>query len=216
MLAPQPLGYRGAYIDVNFSDIKRWKLALASPHLSVPINGLVTRVQNFPTAQDIARQWSIYLGFSISGFIYGGLHCLAWNAPLTSNTERLIWRLASTMTASTGILVLLMLSWQWEKPFWVDPMSPGNVYLSWWNVFETWRAQVMSDDTYNYLVWILIGPFMILFFLKYVWDLFLAALILLYVAARVYLIVECFINLGHLPPSAYQLPQWSQYVPHIA
>ncbi|KAK4108127.1 hypothetical protein N656DRAFT_784667 [Canariomyces notabilis] len=39
--------------------------------------------------------------------------------------------------------------------------------------------------------------------------------IVLYVLARVYLVVECFINLVHLPESAYKLPEWSQYVPHI-
>ena len=40
-------------------------------------------------------------------------------------------------------------------------------------------------------------------------------MILLYVFARAYLIVECFINIAHLPEQVYELPSWSQYVPHI-
>jgi len=37
----------------------------------------------------------------------------------------------------------------------------------------------------------------------------------LYVVARVYLIVECFISLTHLPDDAFKVPIWSQYVLHL-
>lgn len=40
-------------------------------------------------------------------------------------------------------------------------------------------------------------------------------MVLCYVAARIYLVVECFITLTYLPLSAYEVPQWSQYFPHI-
>lgn len=45
--------------------------------------------------------------------------------------------------------------------------------------------------------------------------LLLGGLALLYPVARVYIIVECFINLVHLPPAVYQEPNWSQYIPHF-
>jgi hypothetical protein len=45
--------------------------------------------------------------------------------------------------------------------------------------------------------------------------LFGIAFSLLYAAARVYLVVECFINLAHLPEAAYQQPRWSQYIAHV-
>jgi hypothetical protein len=38
---------------------------------------------------------------------------------------------------------------------------------------------------------------------------------LLYLAARVYILVECFINISQLPPEVYHVPQWSQYIPHL-
>ncbi|KAH4038915.1 hypothetical protein HBH92_154450 [Parastagonospora nodorum] len=37
-----------------------------------------------------------------------------------------------------------------------------------------------------------------------------------YVAARIFLVVECFINVRHLPASTFEVPQWSQYFPHIS
>ena len=37
-----------------------------------------------------------------------------------------------------------------------------------------------------------------------------------YVLARAYLVVECFINLSHLPAGVYDVPGWSAYFPHIS
>ena len=46
---------------------------------------------------------------------------------------------------------------------------------------------------------------------------FLVLLIMLaYVLARAYLVVECFINLSHLPAGVYDVPTWSAYFPHIS
>jgi hypothetical protein len=39
---------------------------------------------------------------------------------------------------------------------------------------------------------------------------------LVYMVARVYLVVECFINLAYLHDSVYEMPSWSQYFPHIS
>ncbi|KAL8782075.1 MAG: hypothetical protein Q9213_005716 [Squamulea squamosa] len=41
-------------------------------------------------------------------------------------------------------------------------------------------------------------------------------LLIAYVLARGYLVVECFINLFHLPAGVYNEPTWSIYVPHIS
>ena len=38
---------------------------------------------------------------------------------------------------------------------------------------------------------------------------------LLYLFARAYLIIECFIYLPYLPDTVFQQPHWSQYFPHI-
>ena len=44
-----------------------------------------------------------------------------------------------------------------------------------------------------------------------------AALVALaYMLARAYLVVECFINLSHLPAGVYDVPQWASYFPHIS
>ena len=40
--------------------------------------------------------------------------------------------------------------------------------------------------------------------------------LLAYVLARAYLVIECFINLSHLPAGVYDVPSWSAYFPHIS
>ncbi len=42
------------------------------------------------------------------------------------------------------------------------------------------------------------------------------ACVLAYVLARAYLVVECFINLSHLPAGVYDVPNWATYFPHIS
>lgn len=43
----------------------------------------------------------------------------------------------------------------------------------------------------------------------------LRSMLLVCFLARVYLVVECFINLFHLPAAVFQTPNWSVYFPHI-
>ena len=40
--------------------------------------------------------------------------------------------------------------------------------------------------------------------------------ILFYVFCRVYIIIECLLDVFHLPESAFRVPQWSQYFPHLS
>ena len=44
----------------------------------------------------------------------------------------------------------------------------------------------------------------------------LALVVLGYMLARAYLVVECFINLSHLPAGAYDVPNWASYFPHVS
>lgn len=42
------------------------------------------------------------------------------------------------------------------------------------------------------------------------------AVLLAYILARGYLVVECFISLSHLPSGVYDVPNWATYFPHIS
>lgn len=237
------------HIVMKYPDILRWKLAMdyaqrGSPEL--PKDFFIDRARNLPRFQDYDRYIPLFVGFGVMGLVYGGLHCVAWNAPFTSSVERVLWRLSSITIAATGVLVACLFTWTKLPPFWQEP---GRVYDIWGDLaIKPWvkwcmgakiafsvedfiEGQPFYRDKNNQflrmlgkvairLSWIPVYSmfFSGLFFsylLKFILDLFTVSFMVLYVLARIYLVVISFINLAHLPDSAYQLPQWSRYVPHI-
>jgi hypothetical protein len=63
------------------------------------------------------------------------------------------------------------------------------------------------------VVFALNDSFLLLQALVYGLLMFLA---LFYVLARVCLVVECFLELQHLPAQVFETPRWTKYWPHIA
>ena len=51
---------------------------------------------------------------------------------------------------------------------------------------------------------------------RYVFLVAAGLVALAYMLARAYLVVECFINLSHLPAGVYDVPHWASYFPHIS
>ena len=142
------------------------------------------------------------LGFSFAGLVYGGIHLLAWNAPFPSHATLTLWRSSGVLLASSGFICVVFCAlvmvplfsvgdWITQRPFWRDPKTK-------------------LDQRYKAILKIVVslGDSIIFGFP-------LIAFAVLYLAARVYLVVESFLQLAHLPDSAYALPAWSQYYPHV-
>jgi hypothetical protein len=143
--------------------------------------------------------------------LYGGLHLLAWHGPFATGVERYMWNASCITIASLGPGWLL---------WWIAQSLHGCKVdrLEWLRMvvndcenscdcfFMCFMALVWSLAFCLYVVAVVAGAVVIALIPVYC---------LAYVAARVYLIVECFINLAHLPPGVYKEPQWSQFVPYF-
>ncbi|RTE70303.1 hypothetical protein BHE90_015302 [Fusarium euwallaceae] len=184
-------------------------------------DSLTDRIRNFPRFNGVRRSWPLYLVLSIIGSIYGGLHCLAWNAPFATDLERLLWRLSSVTVSSIGALIPLLYTWEQAPPIWrdfgewTDPIDTVGqwIYDNTLGMIEHGLHPPWNRWIKNIGFWSLVPA---LYLFRALYDVLIVGLMLLYCLARVYLVVECFINLAHLPDSAYLLPKWSQYVPHIS
>jgi len=142
---------------------------------------------------------AIWLGFSFAGLVYGGLHLLAWDAPFPSHVEDKLWRSSGVLLASSGFtcpFVLLVAKsfsgyeWVVRTSFWQDLKTHlGHRYKPLAEIVDPVREMVACFP--------------------------LGAFAIAYLAARGYLVVESFLQLVHLPDSAYALPGWPQYFPHI-
>ena len=164
-------------------------------------------------------------GFSLAGLCYGSLHLLAWEAPFPTAIQQLLWRISALiLTSSAGpyLIYLLGLLLRVDVPLlWVQqtvfrgPREWLACKLRSWTI-ESYGTKYYRWNKY----WMLAGTILSTFWSP---DLLVAPLgtVLaaiagaIYLAARIYIVVACFINLAYLPDSAYETPSWSRYVPHI-
>lgn len=107
-----------------------------------------------------------FLYFFAVGF--GAIHCLAWNSPFPSSSERIAWRVCSV--ATTALPALLF---------------PYVIY------HEIYRKDERSFNTVSFIA------------------------VLLYVIARLTIIVLAFTSLRALPADAYETVAWTNYIPHF-
>ncbi|KAH7396802.1 hypothetical protein DE146DRAFT_789449 [Phaeosphaeria sp. MPI-PUGE-AT-0046c] len=153
---------------------------------------LTDRVKNtkLPDDEEDDGYWHFFVGITIAGVIYGGLHLTAWYAPI-SQTARTLWRVSGLIVALTGAMWL-----------------PFQVYIKLDN--DRMNNRLPENGVVNFILKrynracerITLG--------------YILLVAVVYVAARIYLIVECFLNVRRLPPSTFEVPTWSQYFPHIS
>lgn len=187
-------------------------------------NTLVDRVTNFPRQRHDhpkgQHTFRTHLGITLTGFLYGGLHLLAWDASFTSRAEADLWRLAALSLACSGLLVpithaegvfmnavrpWLMMDEEDRDAEEAEHLAQkaksmdrsGNGWRRYWWMFYKWCYLWMIEVS---RVMKVAG---------------LVVVALVYIGMRVFIFAECLVNVSHLPPSAYEVVNWSQYVPHI-
>jgi len=171
---------------------------------------MADRVSLFRNTGPKEATWSSFLSgiipLYLAGAFYDGFHLLAWNASFRTRVEQLLWRIsATTITSITGpnvvlvilIAIALIVSELGED---VSRSTPGPIRNPKSSILH-FVGKVMYWGS------VLVG---------FVLFLSLAALNSIYVFARAYLIIECFLQLPYLPEAAFQVPNWSLYWIHIS
>lgn len=135
----------------------------------------------------------------VAGSVYGLIHLIAWNGPFTSLVQRWMWRGSCLVVASPSVLLAVL--------FGIDEFYDRVRGKNWALVLfaPLWFPCKLIRKAFPYfsVQW------------KFAVYSISGLLALVYLAARVFLIVECFVNISQLPPEVYQIPQWSQYIPHL-
>ena len=118
---------------------------------------------------------------------YGGIHLSAWNFEFPSRIESIIWRTACFIIMGSFFPLLALPSLFGIIPD-IDPNLPSRVG----------RVERVSQILSQSVVY----GFMLMLFLCYA-------------AARLYLVVESFISLRHVPIGVYAAVPWVQSIPHV-
>jgi hypothetical protein len=151
--------------------------------------GSSSKVLRYLTGLDLSTSDIIFTaGICAAAALYGCIHLLAWNGPFATMREQWMWRIACLIIATPVIAGLILIVIEQSERI----LRTVLTYIK-ANSYVTRRLN-------DYLIY---HPAVILF----------ATYSLVYVAARAYVIVECFINLARLPPEVYKEPAWSRYVP---
>ncbi|KAI3394330.1 hypothetical protein diail_2882 [Diaporthe ilicicola] len=188
-------------------------------------NTLVDRVTNFPRRRHESPEeqdtFRTHLGITLTGFLYGGLHMLAWGASFTSQAEADIWKLASVSLACSGLLVpvtnaegvimnavrpWLMMDEEDRDAEEAEHLAEKAAKLGRWK--HGWRRY-----WWKFYKWCFLWMIEVVRVVKVVGIVVVGCI---YLGLRFFIFVECLANLSHLPPSAYEVVRWSQYVPHIS
>lgn len=130
------------------------------------------------------------VGLFIAGSTYGGIHLMAWKPPVKSNTEIIIWRLSAIfiMVFGCGTWLIWMLRRTWRT------LPKEKVFVRW---VDHTVALLRSR------------------FVDRITDTAAFGATVIYILARIYLVVECFVGVPRLPDSVFEAPAWAQYFPHF-
>ncbi|KAK3943220.1 hypothetical protein QBC46DRAFT_377836 [Diplogelasinospora grovesii] len=131
--------------------------------------------------------------------IYGGVHLFAWNAEFPSAPEALLWKISCiSIMAMPSWLFLLILS------------------ALRYNLFRMQRVS-SSEGGRNNGVLHSIRTFVRILYICVICVISVigVAFALLYILARLYIIVESFISLRAVPVGVYLTPSWIQMIPHV-
>ncbi|KAK3317250.1 hypothetical protein B0T19DRAFT_434545 [Cercophora scortea] len=184
------------------------------------------RAENFPPF-DIHKPWVQFL-FVVVAFLYGGFHALgAWSSTFPSYAQQVLWRVSSCVVMGAGVPVVVcyFLLGVVEVRVKVKGRARTGYYDGrrwrtwivrlWVWLGRTWRPEGLlgrahvevpgaGGEVWGWIVVDNVLQGIMLFCLP------------LYVLARGYIVVDCFVQLCFLPPGKmFVQPVWSGYVPHL-
>ena len=131
------------------------------------------------------------IAMTFSGIFYGGLHLLAWGSSIfQTRAESILWAISSVSIFATGAIY----------------MGGGWLMVKDWSCIDPGKERTLPKPRFGVQYWLGIPVVTIVVILPPI----------LYVLARIYLIVEVFISLPRSDPTVYQTPDWSPYWPHVS
>ncbi|GKT51303.1 uncharacterized protein ColSpa_11484 [Colletotrichum spaethianum] len=158
---------------------------------------LMSHIVNFPSLSNLGLgQVNIHRDvlrsvLALTAAAYGGLHLSGWFDHFPTQIERKLWLIASLVIACSGVALWIFFLarqvWPWFDVF-VSGAAPG-ARLTGANYQKPWMKRAKS--------------------------VVLVSILVVFVAARVFLVVEAFINLREAPSALYETPEWSDFFPHF-
>ena len=222
----KPVYWHEINLSLSEKDLKRWKQAGAAFLKEMEIQGVSNpgkgRYRNFEIAQlpsfqdskhkseningwprlqrllarrrrnvDVDEDWSegaVVWTLWLLASLYGGIHLALWKYDFPTPVESLLWRISAATLTSAPVLLLFV----WAG--WVLADELQKIFPRFWGLVV---------DGFEFSIALV----------------FLIAIVLaglLYMSARIFIVVESFMSLRHVPIGVYAAGLgWSKYIPHL-
>lgn len=165
----------------------------------------------------ISAEFLFWVSLLSAGSVYGGIHLFAWNGPFATEVERWMWRVSCIALAGAIPIIVLGIGSVFLVMIVVELFTNDDnaINLRWtWEKPKDLLSRLFHPLAVLKRVATMIGAFFLVTAVLG-FGLLLPAYGMAYIGGRVYLMVECFMNLAHLPSEVYKEPEWSQYIPHF-
>ncbi|KAI3621013.1 hypothetical protein WG66_014579 [Moniliophthora roreri] len=134
----------------------------------------------------------IYIASYIIAVIFAAIHCIPWFFPFPTPIEQSLWRISAIAATSAPIVLGLL------------HLSGKHILVP--MIQSATREPLPTMRKMLILGLQIIGP---------VWIVLISSLFIVYVAARLALIVLALTALRALPRDGYEAVQWNMFLPHI-
>ena len=176
--------------------------------------GYAVNASNFQldgSIESAGSKYAVWIAALLFPPIYGGVHLTPWKAHFPTYLEQYLWR-ASGLCIACGVPTVASLfqlsvySRKWDR----GDLNPFNAPV---RAFNRVMSSYPKDGGFCD---ILFYPFLVLIALDAaVFMIGLGFMVLLYPAARLYIVVEAFASLRSLPVGAYDTVVWAEMLPHL-
>lgn len=144
------------------------------------------RVRNDVFGLKYKKRDQLFVGLVWLG--YGAIHTTAWNFEFPTHAEQLLWRVASLVMSASMLY------------FWIVGNRKFYLLLGYIMPSKRKAMEKVSNERRQ------VSPIQIALSVFGV---------ILYLAARICLIVQALISLRALPAGVFEIVRWSQYIPHV-
>lgn len=133
--------------------------------------------------------------------VFGSIHCIAWAFVFPSHAEQLLWRVSSIIVVSIpGFWALITLLFFMVDD---DPPKPPSDSNPTGDADTPQDLHPQSPPVWTGVLSTVLGILLLIF------------PILLYIVARIVLLVLAFTTLRSLSPDSYKTVYWLTFIPHI-
>lgn len=194
--------------DTLFNDSKYRYLTLRSRNFSIEAFNSLSSHEGESCFTDLQASLMFFLLFLL-GLLYGGVHIILWNHEFASRAEAWLWRIScvTLLGAPVGFIVFIVVLYiSLAADDKVESLSESTKDKA-----HAGAGNHRSKLLKTFWHWVDKGTG--LFCLA---SLFAAVAILpLYIFARIFIVVESFLSLRHVPMGVYVQTDWSKYIPHL-